>query len=321
MKHWILYSLALLFLVVACTAGATGSHIKEDALRDIIKDAIEQAMPDVQVVKVEREVQVLGPERVVEVPAKADDTAAFAYTYLDDGGCKRAGHTYSGEYEHDDKANRRNVTAYVRAAPTGGDCVQEGLTYSLDIEQGFAWRPGIEGLVKFMADSRSVSAPYGLGDGMGGVLLRPDGVPYFGTILPAGKRQAVAAVLGASFLRGSCEFDTGLNVVPVDWSSGDKGRTVHLGLSCERKVRGAMVELTANADVGEGAFWDLVFSVDRQFSGSRFGVGVVLRYAGGLNDLDGGEPGMQTVGGAPFMLLGAPQDTVFGIEARIFARL
>ena len=316
--------MAMLFMAMlfGVPASATeGRHINEDELRTVIEEAIKGSMPDVVVAEVEVTRDVPGPEREVEVPAPADDTAAFAYTYLDDGGCKRAGHTYSGQYDHDDKANRRNVTGYVRAAPTGGDCTQEGLTYSIDVEQGFAWRPGIEGFVKFMADSRSVSGPYALGDGMGGVLLRPDGMPYFGTILPAGKRETVAAALGASFLRGPCELDAGFNIVPVDWSSGDKGRTVHLGLSCERKVRGAMVELTANADVGEGAFWDLVLSVDREFADSRFGVGVALRYAGGLNDLAGGEPDMQTVGGAPFMLIGAPEDRVLGIEARITVAL
>lgn len=254
--------------------------------------------------------------------ALADESLAFSYAYRDDGGCPDPGHTVSGEYSRD--VGAMDVSAYARTAPSGGDCRTDSLSYNVGVSRSFATFGGFDAVAAFGADKRSTSALYALADGSGAVMARADGGPYFPATLPAGAAETVTASLGLGRqLTDSLSVRLGANVVPVDWADHEDGRTLDLAAGLKLpdpfgflggEPGGVEFDLSVNA--GAEVFGDAVLKWEKPIAGG-LNVRASARYAFGLDALDDGAPGTQTVNGAPFVKLGAPQDDSLVFEVGV----
>ena len=239
-----------------------------------------------------------------------DEYVAFGYDYRDDGGCKKAGHTYTAEYVRE--SDELEVHGLVQSAPSGGDCTQSAESYDFSISKYWLAGRGYQAFANFRADKRSFGAAYGLADETPTVLLRLDGMPVFSTVLPAGVAETIQGIIGVSRDFGSTRINLGFNVAPIDWADGSKGRTGHIGITYDL----GNFDIDFSADMGEGFFGDVSASYKIDFT-EQFGAALVARYAFGLNELDDGSPPYQTVNGATFLNLGSPSDTMFTAGVRL----
>ena len=303
--------------------GSHEAHIHQDAL----VEAIDQALPDVVEVPVAGDPAVEYRDREVLVEPDGDETISFSYAYRDDGSCRVAGNTLSGEFEGSYPSLGLDVSAFARTAPTGGNCEVDGLSYAFTASKDVAGFGAWDVAAVFAADKRSTSAPYAITDSAGNVLLRADGNASDPVVLPAGAAESATAALslcrgfGGAEEGGSppFEFCAGGNVVPVDWADGSSGRTAHLSAGaelcpeCELLGHPLRFSVDLQADVGAGVFGDAVVR------GTLGILSASIRHSFGLNEVDNGAPANQTFSGLPSALAGAPQDTstVFMLGARV----
>lgn len=268
------------------------------------------------------EPQVRVETKIEQVLAKISEALTFSYSYVDDGSCTDATHALSGEYRGSLKQYGLAFGAYARVAPTGGDCRQSGITYRMSMDKDFPLgEGGWSATARFLADSRSTSATYALMDEAGeAVLLRADGNALLTDNLPAGVVDTVVAALGITRAIGDdAKLTLGGNIVPVDWSDGSRSQTVHIAYEFPiATILGGKLGMNGSVDVGnfESDFDDE--------SMSAFGVAALrwqkndlsasLRYAFGLNEVDGGEPAMQSIEGTNWQLQGSPLDDSLTFE-------
>ena len=182
-------------------------------------------------------------------PAVADELR-FSYEFDGSGGCDKDGHAYAAEY----RMNRGDLSghAFVQHKPSGGDCRRNSLNFDVGLEQDFdTGVHGIHAQAKFLAQESATARPYALVID-GAIATRADGNALFETILPAGRAQAIAAILGlsrdCSFGKVEMECDAGFNVVPTDWAAHDEGRTAHFGLTAKWRE----FDFELKFDVGKG---------------------------------------------------------------------
>ena len=257
---------------------------------------------------------------LISLPTLANDRISLSYQRIDDGSCGDVvGNILSATYSH--QSDGFDVRGSVRSAPSGGDCREDGLSYSIDVERRFLLgESGFSGLAKFLADERSTTAPYALVDAMGKVLLRPDGQASNPLILPAGRAQTIGAILGLSKTHAGASFDIGFNVVPVDWADGSSGRTFHGAIDYTSDFGSGTLGFGIGVDIGNDTFGETY--VEYRFSLAG-GLGAELRFghAFGLNALDAGVPPTATFAGLPAVVSGAPQDTAttfaFGLSLEL----
>ena len=235
------------------------------------------------------------------LPQAAEESLAFSYGYRDDGGCPDPGHTVSGEYSRE--TDDMDISAYARTAPSGGDCRVDSLAYDVSLSRSFATFAGFDAVAVFGADKRSTSSVYALADGMGAVIPRGDGGPYFPATLPAGAAETITASLGLGREFGALTVSVGANVVPVDWADHEDGRTIHVRAELNLRMG---FEADLSTDFGSETFGDAVLSWEHPVAGG-LNIRASARYAFGLDTLDDGAPGRQLVADAPFIKLGAPQ--------------
>ena len=137
---------AATFIGVLCLLGmgvahaSEGTHINREALSQAIADAIEKALPDVQVVKVPYEVEVAGPERVVEVIVAAEQAISFGGSLEAQGCAHPAGvdATYTTHLGYSYKLGSFRFRGNVSDKPRGSDCREQGLAIDLAGTQTFA---------------------------------------------------------------------------------------------------------------------------------------------------------------------------------------
>ena len=249
------------------------------------------------------------PER--PAPVAADDghvadfeeRLGFALGYVNDGGCAVPSKTLSGSYARE--SADRDIYAAVRTAPSGGDCETNATSFSLAIERRYALGAGWDGVAKFGADRRSVSAPYALVDAGGAVVTRPDGNPSDPVTLPAGSRDTVGGYLGVSReIAGGFRVTGAFNVVPVTWATAEDSFAGHFAVAWDH---GNTFDLQTWADIGRDWFGAARASW-RPATSARIGVEISAEHAWGLNSIDGGEPAAQTFAGLPVAIQGAARD-------------
>lgn len=250
---------------------------------------------------------------VLASSAFATERVSLSYAYIDDGGCPKPGQTIEGSY----RLATENMDAYgsVRTAPSGGDCRTDALTYDVEIERRFSINEHINALAKFGADERSMASPYAITDGMGNVLLRPDGGASAPVVLPAGRAKTIEAIFGVSAYLGPVNVDLGYNLVPVDWSDGSSSGAFHAGVSVFRQLVSGQLDVSVGLNHGNGSFGDARVAWTRNFQDSTWGVQMAMTYAWGLNELDDGSPPEATFAGLRAVLAGSPQDdaTTFSV--------
>ena len=245
-----------------------------------------------------------------------EDTAYVAFSALDDGSCPGRSSLESLAVGYSHESENRSANAYVRQAPSGGNCEVDGQTISMDVEQRFEVGFGnLDGLLKLSYDSRSVSAVYGTAD------LRADGTPAFAAGLAAGRAESVGVILGVSLSGNGYNIDGGLNPLNVDWANGEQGGTIHFGFSSNTDLGFAELETMFSLDTGEDTFGDAEIAIIKDFPDSPLSMRAGYRYGWGLTALDAGVPGSyeyQSFSGANALLLQGTEDTrgefTIGIE-------
>lgn len=238
-------------------------------------------------------------------PAVADELR-FSYEFDGSGGCDKDGHAYAAEY----RMNRGDLSghAFVQHKPSGGDCRRNSLNFDVGLEQDFdTGVHGIHAQAKFLAQESATARPYALVID-GAIATRADGNALFETILPAGRAQAIAAILGlsrdCSFGKVEMECDAGFNVVPTDWAAHDEGRTAHFGLTAKWRE----FDFELKFDVGKENYGDWVLGYEQDIGTGPLKLRVEYREEWGLNTIYDGAPAWQEVAGAGFLAVGAPQD-------------
>lgn len=183
---------------------------------------------------------------IVADPANAKDRLELGLNWADDGSCSEATESLALTYLHESDAIDK-VYARILQKPSGGNCLVENTTGTLEVEKRFplAKRGTIEwqGVAKFLADVRSFSAPY---NRVGGS-LRPDGAPYT-YVLPAGQLDTWSGVLGAGAEIAGFDLALGFNVEPVCFSDGSCERTLHVAVGTEFNVLGGALEVAVDLD-------------------------------------------------------------------------
>ena len=227
--------------------------------------------------------------------AYGEETLSVYLNHVDDGGCSVAARTVQVSYLR--TGDGLEASADVLTAPNGGNCETRSTAYGVELEVPYSMGEW-DAIAKFVADERPAGATYVLTDGMGTVLTRGDGGALFPTQLPVLVKN-VGAIIGVSRSFGNVEIDLGANAVPVDWSDGDNGHTVHMGLSAQAGDFGFRASMDAGADL----FGDVGVTWSRGIATCR------ADYVFGLDTLDAGVPGTQSVRDAIFALAGPPKGT------------
>lgn len=247
-----------------------------------------------------------------------DEVLTFSYSFVDDGSCSDATHALSGEYRGNVKPYGLNVGAYARIAPTGGNCLRDGITYRMSVDKDFAIGDGrLSATARFLADSRSTSGMYALMDEAGmAVLLREDGNALLTNSLPAGIVDTVIAALGFALAVGEDgRLTAGGNIVPVDWADGSRTQTAHIAYDFPLgSVFGGSLGISGSVDVGNVSGDDASAFGVSSLRWRRNDFSASLRYAFGLNEIDGGEPAEQEIQGAAWALQGSPLDDSLTFE-------
>ena len=240
--------------------------------------------------------------------ASADERLGFAYSWVDDGSCPDPAQVAELNYRL--AGDDIDVAGNVRSAPSGGDCRLDSISYSVEAERRFDFSSRVAGLVKFTAAERSVSAPYAIVDDAGNIIARPDGMAADPVLLPSGRAQTVIGALGVSYTLGIANIDLGYNLVPVDWSDGSNGRTVHVAVAVTADLLGGVIDGGISFDRGSGGrgWSESRLTWTRQFANSAWGMDIGVRRAAGLSELDAGIPASQTFAGLPAVAAGAASD-------------
>ena len=237
--------------------------------------------------------------------AWADDSAYVAFSALDDGSCPGRSSLESLSVGYSHESENRSANAYVRQAPSGGNCEADGLTINLEVEQRYdvgLLSGELDGLLKIGYDSRSVSAVYGTAN------VRADGTPAFVAALPAGRAETPTVIFGLTYQN----FDFGYNPLNVAWADGSESGTVHFGYSSEFDLDFADLEVRFALDTGEDSFGDASIALTKDFPDSPLSMRVGYDYAWGLTALDAGVPSSyeyQSFSGANALLLQGTEDT------------
>jgi len=248
----------------------------------------------------------------VAMQAEAD-TLGINYELRDNGGCRKAEHTVSAEYRSEQ--GKRDIRGWVQTNPSGGDCEQDALSFDFYVAQYFPvygdWDLAFSG----GANRTAVGATYGLLDESGMLILRSDGAAAFATNLPAGEAENVSGSIRVSrdFAMDNgmvIRAGAGIDVVPVDWADGTKGRSGKFVVGVDYREW----DLDINVNVGNGMFGDIALTWQRDFEDTNFGVLAALEYDFGLDELDAGVPMVQDVQGSQFGLLGAPQSSAISLR-------
>lgn len=244
----------------------------------------------------------IGLALLVLSSAKAQDSLSFGGTYLDDGSCEDPATTLEARYSHN--GERLEVDGVIRVAPSGGDCRQDSISFDISAEyEANVWDGACDVLGKFGASEHAYAAPYAqVVNGM--VDLRPDGNANFPVNLPSGVAKAVTGGGGVSCTSDFGEIDVTANIVPVDWSDGTSGQTVHLSWTKELENW----EFGVDVDYGNDTFGDARLSW-------RHGIARInLEYRWGLNAISDGAPMYQMVRDARFQATGAPLDNLTALS-------
>ena len=237
--------------------------------------------------------------------AAAAERLAVGVSHVRDGSCGDGGRTYlDAAYER--AGGPFEARAEIRAAPSGGDCREEAVSYSLELERSWPLAGRLQGLAKFTAAERAQTSPYAQAGADGAPLLRPDGQALFAVHLPSGTARTVGGVLGASLATAAGEIDIGINLVPQPFALGDE-RTLHLGWTLA--AGGFAFRAAAEAGGPETL-------LDAGASWTRGNIQIAVSHARGLNALTDGAPPVQEIGGARFFAAGAPRGSATTLSIR-----
>ena len=203
-------------------------------------------------------------------PARAEESLSAALG-LESGACFDAGavhSTRSVSAEYRRAVERSSGHAYVRHAPAGLDCTQDGLTVDLGAER--RWGDEFYAVAQFAADQVAVVGSYSL-EGEGAVWrYLVDGTPTY------------AAALGVGREWGSFSAEIGANAVPTDWVDGES-HGVRFTLAWGPELFGGDLLLEAVTEAGRRnsglARWT------RSFGEGPLGLVIAYRYEGGLDEL------------------------------------
>ena len=225
----------------------------------------------------------------------------LSYSLIDDGSCEDALETMRLGYRYESET--RSVYGNIDQGPSGGDCRVKRNNYTIDAQQNFPFAMGFDGMVKIGADERSVAAAYGIVDGEGNLLTRPDGGPASPVMLPSGRAFTLTGVFGACREFGSVETCIGRNIAGTDWHDGTNSGSWHVGLNSTFDFLGGEIDAALSYDTGNFDYGDARVAWRRQLADSDLSLFFATTYAWGLTNLDAGVPGMQTFSGLPAMLL------------------
>lgn len=161
--------------------------------------------------------------------------------WADDSSCSESTESIALTYIHESDVIDL-VRAYVRQAPSGGNCLKENTTADMEVVKKFPLNKGQRvvwsGVAKFTANVRSVSDFY----------YDPEkGIDSRHYALPVGSETNWNGVLGAGVEIGIWELTFGAGVVPTDFVDGP-GRTVHAAIGTEIMLLGGVLEVAADID-------------------------------------------------------------------------
>ncbi len=198
----------------------------------------------------------------------------------------------SSEYRR--AAEGFDLGAYVRHAPAGLNCLQDGLT--VDIGASQRWGGDTYAIAEFAAQQIAQVGAYSL-DGAGGVwAYEVDGTPSYAAALGAGKTWEDVSV------------QLTLNAVPTDWVDGEE-HGARLTLAYAPELFGGDLLLQAVSDSGRRnrglARWT------RAFDGGPLALTLAVRYEGGLDEL--ASPFAGTLAGGWALAPGAPETRTFDV--------
>ena len=241
----------------------------------------------------------------------ATDQLDLSWSWADDGSCNSSTETLSITYTLESAI--MDGYGNVRQAPAGSNCEEQSLAYDVHIKRLFPLNSGADlewgAFALLGASEKSTSAPYALAGGA----LRPDGKPMYPVPLPAGRVQTVDAVLGAGAEWRGLEIGLGANLLPIDWSDGESGRTIHAEVAAEFEILWGALEVAADIDTDLGG---------HAYGSNRvvwrgFGLYAGLYHDWGLQAVAPDAPMTAEFYGVPATLVGATEDEAKRIEAGI----
>lgn len=207
-----------------------------------------------------------------------------------DGPDVHATRSVSAEYRR--AVESFDLGAYVRHAPAGLNCLQDGLT--VDISASQRWGGTNYAVAEFAAQQIAQVGAYSL-DGAGTTWhYEVDGTPSY------------AAALGAGTSWGDVSVRATVNAVPTEWVDGEE-HGVRLTLAWAPELFGGDLLLQAVSDSGRRnsglARWT------RSFNDGPLAVTLAYRYEGGLDEL--ASPFMASLAGGWSLAPGAPSTETF----------
>ena len=200
--------------------------------------------------------------------------------------------TRSVSAEYLRSVERFDLRAYVRHAPAGLNCTQDGLT--VDIGASQRWGGDSYAIAEFAAQQIAQVGAYSL-DGAGSVwAYEVDGTPSY----------AAALGVGRAWDDFSAEFT--FNAVPTDWVDGTE-HGARLTLAYAPELFGGDLLLRVVSDSGRRnsalARWS------RPFNDGPLGVTLAYRWEGGLDEL--APPFDAVLAGGWHLVPGAPDTQTF----------
>ena len=207
-----------------------------------------------------------------------------------DGGDVHPTRSVSAEYRRAEE--RSDLTAYVRHAPAGLDCTQDGLTVDIGAER--RWGGDTYAVAQFAAAQIAQVGAYSL-DGAGAVwTYAVDGTPTY------------AAALGAGRAWGDVSAEIAVNAVPTDWVDGES-HGARLTLAWSPELLGGDLLLRAITDSGRRhsalARWT------RAFGDGPLALTLAYRYEAALDEL--ASPFADALPGGWALAPGAPDTHTF----------
>ena len=202
--------------------------------------------------------------------------------------------TRSAAAEYRRAVERFSLGAYVRHAPAGLDCTQDGLTVDIGAKQ--RWGGATYAVAEFAAQQIAQVGAYSL-DGAGSTWTYDvDGTPSY------------AAALGAGWTQGDVSAEIAINAVPTDWVDGES-HGARLTLAWSPELLGGDLLLRAITDSARRnsalARWT------RSFNDGPLGLTVAYRWEGGLDEL--ASPFDAVLAGGWQLAPGAPDTQTFDV--------